>query len=257
MRNDAAQAKGVEFTSSSVEIYRSKDGGIELDVRLQGETVWLSRQQMAELFQTDRTSVLKHINNIYKSEELEVEATCAKFAQVRKEGKRQVSRQIPFYNLDMIISVGYRINSKRGTQFRIWANNVLREYLIKGYAVNSNLSAQKYDELCGLVNVLARTIEYPELTADQGKELVKVVSDYTYALDTLDSYDYQSLGIRHTTGGGAFRITYENAMEAIGALRAAPFCPRRALACSLFFPNFAGGAVSVGRVWTRMRSAGG
>lgn len=112
---------------------------IQLEVRLQDETVWLTQQQMAELFATDRTSILRHIHNVYKANELNEESTCAKIAQVRLEGNRQVLREVPYYNLDMIISVGYRVNSIRGTQFRKWANEVLREYMLRGYAVNNRL----------------------------------------------------------------------------------------------------------------------
>ena len=115
------------------------DATIQLEVRLQDETVWLSQQQMAELFGTDRTSILRHIHNIYKTQELDEMATCAKIAQVRLEGKRRVMREVPFYNLDMIISVGYRVNSIRGTQFRQWANKVIKDYMLKGYAVNQRL----------------------------------------------------------------------------------------------------------------------
>lgn len=115
------------------------DESVQLEVRVQDESVWLSQQQMAELFATDRTSILKHIRNIYKTLELDESATCAKIAQVRQEGGRTVVRQIPFYNLDMIISVGYRVNSIRGTRFRQWANNVIKDYMLKGYAVNQRL----------------------------------------------------------------------------------------------------------------------
>ena len=112
---------------------------IQLEVHLKDETVWLSQQQMAELFATDRTSILRHIGNIYKTHELDESATCAKIAQVRQEGGRTIVRQIPFYNLDMIISVGYRVNSIRGTRFRQWANKVIKDYMLKGYAVNQRL----------------------------------------------------------------------------------------------------------------------
>lgn len=115
------------------------DESVQLEVRVQDESVWLSQQQMAELFATDRTSILKHIRNIYKTLELDESATCAKIAQVRQEGGRTIVRQIPFYNLDMIISVGYRVNSIRGTRFRQWANNVIKDYMLKGYAVNQRL----------------------------------------------------------------------------------------------------------------------
>ena len=124
-------------------IYQTPDGKTQIDVRLENETVWLTQAQMAELFETDRTSIVRHINNIYRVDELEREATCAKIAQVQTEGNRQVTRTIPYFNLDMIISVGYRVNSKRGVKFRQWANRVLKEYLVKGYAVNERLAIDK------------------------------------------------------------------------------------------------------------------
>ncbi|MCQ2312839.1 MAG: virulence RhuM family protein [Paludibacteraceae bacterium] len=111
----------------------------KLEVRVENETVWLSQQQMAELFDTDRTSIGRHIRNIYQSQELDSIATCAKIAQVRLEGNRQIMREIPFYNLDMIISVGYRVNSIRGTRFRQWANSILKDYMLRGYAVNQRI----------------------------------------------------------------------------------------------------------------------
>ena len=119
-------------SDEKVVIFQTEDGVTSIDVKLDGETVWLSQPQLSELFQTDRTSILRHIRNIYTTEELEENSTCAFFAQVREEGHRTVTRSIPYYNLDMIISVGYRVNSKRGTQFRIWANKVLKEYLVSG-----------------------------------------------------------------------------------------------------------------------------
>ena len=128
-------------------IYQTKDGKTSIDVKLENETVWLNQAQMAELFQTDRTSIVKHVNNIYKSEELEKDSTCAKIAQVQMEGNRTIKRHIIYYNLDMIISVGYRVNSMRGTQFRIWANKILKDYLIKGYAINQQVKAAQLEDL--------------------------------------------------------------------------------------------------------------
>ena len=122
----------MEKQESSIIIYTTEDGSTNLQVKMENETVWLTQSQMAELFQTDRTSIVRHINNIYKIEELNRESTCAKIAQVQMEGNRKVARQIPYFNLDMIISVGYRVNSKRGVQFRQWANRVLKDYLVKG-----------------------------------------------------------------------------------------------------------------------------
>ena len=206
--------------NNKIVIYQTADGQTQIDVRMENETVWLTQAQMADLFQTDRTSIVRHINNIYKSEELEREVTCAKIAQVQIEGKRKVNRNIPYFNLDMIISVGYRVNSKRGTQFRIWANKVLKDYLIKGYAINNRLSVQKYEELSQLVHLLGRTINNEkEMIDSDTRELVNVVTDYTYALDTLDRYDYQQLTIEYTTIEECFRATYNSAMETIATLK--------------------------------------
>lgn len=149
--------------NDKIVIYRTADGQTAIDVKLENETVWLSQSQMAELFQTDRTSVLRHIGNIYKTGELDEQSTCAFFAQVRQEGQRTVTRKIPYYNLDMIISIGYRVNSMRGTQFRIWANRILKDYLVKGYAVNKALTEQHYAELKQFVAVLGRTVKAQEL----------------------------------------------------------------------------------------------
>ena len=175
-------------------IYQTEDGQTQIDVRLENETVWLTQAQMAELFETDRTSIVRHINNIYKVEELYRESTCAKIAQVQIEGKRTVKRNIPYFNLDMIISVGYRVNSKRGVKFRQWANRVLKEYLIKGYAVNDRIRKEQIGELRQLVGMLGRTIQSkPLLSNDETNALFEVVTNYTYALDTLDNYDYERL----------------------------------------------------------------
>ena len=206
--------------NNKIIIYQTEDGQTQIDVRLENETVWLTQAQMAELFQTDRTSIVRHINNIYKVEELDRESTCAKIAQVQIEGKRNVKRNIPYFNLDMIISVGYRVNSKRGVKFRQWANKVLKQYLIKGYAVNERIRKEQISELRQLVGMLGRTIQnQPLLSNDETNALFEVVTDYTYALDTLDNYDYERLTIDKTTKQEPFHATYENAMEAINGLR--------------------------------------
>ncbi len=206
--------------NNEIVIYQSEDGKTVLDVRLEDDTVWLSQQQMSELFQTDRTVISRHIRNIYKDGELEEISTCAKNAQVRMEGNRMVTRSIPYYNLDMIISVGYRVNSIRGVKFRQWASSVLKQYLIKGYAVNESMRKKQVAELRQLVQMLGRTLRHsPDPLKEEQSTLVDVVVDYTYALDTLDDYDYQRLGIRNTTAHGAFRATYEGAMQEIRQLR--------------------------------------
>ena len=200
-------------------IYQTKDGKTSIDVKLENETVWLNQAQMAELFQTDRTSIVKHVNNIYKSEELEKDSTCAKIAQVQMEGNRTIKRHIIYYNLDMIISVGYRVNSMRGTQFRIWANKILKDYLIKGYAINQQVKAAQLEDLKSTARLLSNVIEHKQLTLDEANGLLRVITDYTYGLDTLDKYDYQQLEVDSTTPTEEFRATYEEAMEAIHLLQ--------------------------------------
>ena len=206
--------------NNSIEIYRSQDGSVQLNVKLENETVWLTQSQMAELFGVDRTSIVRHIRNIYKSEELDQNSTCAKNAQVRTEGHRSILREIPYYNLDMIISVGYRVNSKNATSFRRWATSVLKQYLIKGYAINQQIKLDRYNELKDVVRLMSRTVGLQEkVTSEEYGGLFNVISDYVYALDTLDHYDYQSLSIQKTTKEEPFRATYENAMEAINVLK--------------------------------------
>ena len=135
------------MNTSAIQIFTTKDGKTEIEVKLDRETVWLNQYQLEDLFETDRTAINRHISNIYKSEELEEESTCAKIAQVQKEGEREIKRKIKYYNLDLIIAVGYRVNSKRGTQFRIWANQVLKEYLTKGHSINEKRLQHKTEQL--------------------------------------------------------------------------------------------------------------
>lgn len=210
----------MESKLNSIEIYRSKDGTVQLNVKLENESVWLTQSQMAELFGVDRTSIVRHIRNIYKSEELDESSTCAKSAQVRMEGQRQIVREIPLYNLDVIISVGYRVNSKNATSFRRWATSVLKQYIIKGYAINQQIKLDRYKELKDVVRLMSRAIGLQEeVSNEEYGGLFNVISDYVYALDTLDHYDYQSLAIQKTTSDASFHATYDNAMEAINALK--------------------------------------
>ena len=201
-------------------IYQTLDGKTQIDVRLEDETVWLTQTQMAQLFKSSRTNVLEHIQHIYEDEELEKEATCRNFRQVRQEGKRMVNRTMTMYNLDMIISVGYRVNSKRGVKFRQWANKIIKEYLIKGYVINERIRKEQLGELRQLVQVASRAISNQKVAKTvESQDLLNVVVDYTYALDTLDNYDYERLTIDKTTRQEKFHATYDNAMEEIGRLR--------------------------------------
>lgn len=204
--------------NNTIEIYRSQDGSVQLNVKLENETVWLTQSQMAELFGRDRTVITRHINNCYKEGELDKNITCAKFAHMGKD--QDQTYETTMYNLDVIISVGYRVKSIQGTRFRQWANSVLKQYLIKGYAINQQLKLDRYNELKDVVRLMGRAIGMQEkVSTDEYSGLFNVISDYAYALDTLDHYDYQSLSIQQTTKDEPFRATYDNAMEAINALK--------------------------------------
>jgi prophage maintenance system killer protein len=209
-------------STGEIVMYQSADGQTSIDVTLEKNTVWLNQYQMAELFATERSSLAKHIKNIYLTGELARDATCAKIAQVQKEGAREIKRHIEYYNLDLIISVGYRVNSLRGTQFRIWANKVLKNYLTIGYAIDRKRferQSQQLEELKQTVKLLGNVVGNHELTSEEATGLLKVVTDYTYALDVLDQYDHQVLEIEATTSAELYIITYEEAMQAIKGLR--------------------------------------
>ena len=196
-------------------IYQTKDGKTSIDVKLENETVWLTQAQMADLFQKDRTVIGRH--NVYREGELERDITCAKFAHMGSDNDQQYETAV--YNLDVIISVGYRVKSQRGTQFRIWANKILKDYLIKGYAINQQVKAAQLADLKSTVRLLSNVIEHKQLTLDEANGLLRVITDYTYGLDTLDKYDYQQLEVDSTTPTEEFRATYEEAMEAIHLLQ--------------------------------------
>lgn len=205
-----------EIGKSSIVIYTTADNEVSLDVKMEGDTMWLNRHQLSILFDRDVKTIGKHINNALK-EELEGLSVIAKFATTATDGKVY---NVDYYNLEMIASVGYRVKSKRGVQFRRWANKVLKEYIIKGYAVNEKIKIERYNELKDVVRLLAHTVNSQnKLTDDQSQGLFAVVADYVYALDTLDKYDYQELSIEETTKGERFHATYEKAMQAIMSLK--------------------------------------
>lgn len=206
--------KEYTWDKSSIVLYKTEDNNIQLEVKLEQDTVWLNTKQMAYLFGKEESNIRRHIGNVFKEKELERESN-VHFLHVPFSDK-----PVPFYSLDVIISVGYRVHSPQGTQFRIWANRVLKQYLLKGYAINQNIQLQHYQELKDVVALMSRTLELQEKpTQDEYAGLFNVISDYVYALDTLDSYDYQQLTIDKTTQKEPFHATYENAMEAIKALK--------------------------------------
>lgn len=204
--------------NSEIKIFKSPEGNTSIEVKLEKETVWLSQKQMAELFEKDSDTIGLHLKNIYKSEELMEDSTTEKYSVVRQEGKRKVKRQINYYNLDAIISVGYRVNSKRGILFRQWATQLLKDYLIKGFAVNQQKLEKQNEQLIELketVKILSKAVDYKELTNDESKGLLKIISDYSYALDILDQYDYQTLKIIETSGKETYQLSYEEAISQI------------------------------------------
>ena len=210
--NNAEKLPNME--KNQIEIYRSADGNVELNVKLEDDTVWLTQSQMAELFGKDQSVIARHIANAFKEKEVTEESNM----QILHNTQYKF-RPTKIYSLDVIISVGYRVKSKQGVTFRRWANNILKQYLIKGYAINKK-RLDHYDDLKSVVNLMSRAITLQQkVTAGEYEGLFSVISDYVYALDTLDRYDYQSLGISQTTREEPFRATYENAMEAINALK--------------------------------------
>lgn len=211
------------MTNDQIIIYSLAGSEKNIDVQLTEDTVWLNQRQMAELFDKDVDTVGLHIRNIYKEGELEAGATTEESSVVQEEAGRRVARKIRRYNLDVIISVGYRVKSQRGTQFRIWANNVLKDYLKKGYAINERRLQEKTEQLKGLqqtVALLGQVLKNKEeLTTDEATGLLKVVTDYSYALDILDKYDHQQLTLEGTSDQQLFVATYEDAMQAIKELK--------------------------------------
>jgi prophage maintenance system killer protein len=200
---------------NKIVIYQTEDGQTQIDVRLENDTVWLTQAQMAELFQKDQSVIARHINNAVKEGELEENSNMQFLHNTQYK-----YRPTRIYDLDAIICVGYRVHSKRGTAFRIWARQILKDYLIKGYAVNERIRKEQIGELRQLIGMVGRAIQNKQTEPDEENQaLFDIVVDYTYALDTLDDYDYQRMTVKDTTQEEKFHATYENAMETIVALR--------------------------------------
>ncbi|MBT3936073.1 MAG: virulence protein RhuM/Fic/DOC family protein [Candidatus Marinimicrobia bacterium] len=207
---------------NSIIIYKQKGLKPEIEVKLEDDTVWLNQKLLSELFDKDTDTIGLHIRNIIKEGELSEKATTEHFSVVQIEGKRKVKRKIKFYNLDMIISVGYRVKSKTATQFRIWATNTLRDHLVKGYTINEKRlqqQAQKYQELQNSVKLLENVLALDEITQDQARGIIEVVTDYAYALDILDQYDFKNLSLKKVTKKEHFKLNYETAIKLINNLK--------------------------------------
>jgi len=201
---------------NAIEIYQNQNNQTQIEVKFDNETVWLNRHQLSELFARDIKTIGKHINNVFDEGELIRNSVVANFATTAKDGK---SYQVEYYNLDVIISVGYRVKSKQGTQFRQWATQRLRDYLVKGYVINEKRlqdAESRFIELKKAVSLLDRVSKSKELSGDEAQGLLKVLNDYAFALDILDQYDHQTLSIKRSKSKEVFRITYDEALQAIG-----------------------------------------
>jgi len=212
--------KNEEFKKGEIIIYKAK-GETSIDVRLQQDTVWLSLNQLADLFERDKSVISRHLRNIYSEEELKRQATVAFFATVQNEGGREVTRTVEYFNLDAIISVGYRVNSKHGTQFRIWATNVLRKHLVDGYTINEKrLKAQqnKINELQDAVRLLGN-IALLEDVSDEAKGIVQIIAEYSRALNILDDFDHQRLVSPKGTKKSKYKLTYDEARNIIEQMK--------------------------------------
>ncbi len=209
-------------SDNAVVLYQSPDGSNALAVRLDHETVWLTQRQMAELFGKNSDTIGLHIRNVYKEGELSEEGTAEESSVVQHEGLRQIRRTIRFYNLDVIISVGYRVKSRQGTRFRQWATGVLRDHIVKGYTINEQRfreQAEKLTDMRRTVELLARTLANQELVNDTGKDVLRVITDYAYALNLLDRYDHGTLTIEETTRLALHVIDYDEAIGIVASMK--------------------------------------
>lgn len=205
-------------TPDQITIYQSADGSVQLEVTLDQETVWLTQRQLSSLFDKDVRTINDHIHNVLTEQELAAEATIRKFRIVQQEGERKVNREIEHYNLDMIISVGYRVNSKKGTQFRIWASNILKRYLVQGYALNEQklqAQQQKLADLRQAIALSSRLTQQKGLTAAESQGILSILEKYSHALTILDDYDHQRLQVTGIQQAGQLKISYDEAIQQI------------------------------------------
>ena len=217
-----ANKESAKTPKSNIAIYQSEDGEVRINTKIEDETIWLTQYQLAELFKTDRSVLSKHIKNILKDGELQEESTCAFFAQVQNEGSRGVTRNIAYYNLDMIISVGYRVKSKIATQFRKWATRTLKEYLVNGYVINEQRLKEKERQLQILksaIDLIERGISNQIEDFSQAKQLNSFLKEFSIAFEMLDDYDHERLDSKGKSKIDACVIELEEFMKMIEAMK--------------------------------------
>lgn len=207
---------------NQIVIYQTADGQTQIDVKMQEETVWLTQDMIVRLFDSSKANISEHIKHIYEEGELDKISTVRKFRTVRQEGKRQVSRELEYYNLDLILSVGYRVKSKTATQFRIWANKILKEYLIKGYSINEQLllkQQQQLETLQNTISLLTRSLTNQVETVEQAQSVAKILETFAHGLNLLDNFDHKKLDRKGNTTKEAIRISKDEFLEVINAMK--------------------------------------
>ncbi|MEE0495052.1 MAG: virulence protein RhuM/Fic/DOC family protein [Cyanobacteriota bacterium] len=213
--------KTEDLSKGEIIIYES-NGKSSLEVIQQDNTLWLSAEKIGKLFGKDRSNIQRHIAKIYREQELDENSTCAFFAQVQKEGKRTVSRNIPYYNLDVILAVGYRVTSKTATEFRKWATNVLHKYVLEGYAINEHKLKQEQDKVKTLqdtIKLLSRSLKYQVQSLDEAKDVAKLMDSFAGGLDLLDNYDHKKLDVKGVTTMEAVKIEEQEFLTVIDKMK--------------------------------------
>lgn len=207
--------------NNGIEIYQSDDGQVQLDIKLEQETLWLTQAQIADLFQVKPQNITMHLKNVFEGGELQEASTCKDFLQVQAEGSRKVKRKRKFYNLDAIISVGYRVNSSRATQFRIWATRTLKQHLVDGYTLNQRRLQERGIEFEQAVQLLSNTLANQDLVNNEGAAVLSVINDYARSWSLLQGYDEQSLSELPTRQANMQALNLDKVLAAIGELKQA------------------------------------
>jgi hypothetical protein len=221
-KNKTSQVKISQASQNKIEIYQAKDGSPQIAVKFENETLWMSLNQIAQLFDRDKSVISRHLKNIFAEEELEKNQTVAFFATVQHEGEKQVVRSIEYFNLDAIISVGYRVNSKQGTKFRIWATERLKNYLVKGFAVNEKRILEYQNNLIELqktIKLIENSIDLKSLSNQESKGFLDIITNYTHSFILLNQFDSDSLSLKKLDKNITYEIAYDEACEAIFELK--------------------------------------
>jgi len=220
MQYDGRMSKDDASPSAELLVYQAADGGLTLPVQLREETIWLSQADIAQLFSVQKSAISKHVSNIFKDGELKPKGTVSKMETVAKEGKRLVRRNVEYFNLDMVLSVGYRVNSKQATQFRVWATQVLRQHLVSGFTLNEGrLEAAKLQELQTAVGLIRQAMKARSLSGDEAQGLLKVITEYTETWTLLDQYERKTLDIPKSSRRSRYVLTHEEVVELVAALK--------------------------------------